>query len=304
MRMLMNTHYFHNVAVKLDNINQIIGPNGSGKSYFCRSIAEGFEGKLNKQFIMNGQEVTKHDYAVYHIKDTDTIEIEKSFSAKSLLKEKLIFNFETLEPHVVATLNNDIQSLEQAIQTSILNSMDGYMAEIKLKLQLQELVLKNINLEFQQESVDLLPLSKKRLLYIDMLIKHIKQLNQPTILIIDDIHFALSEYEQQRLIDDLKQWSEQKDVIIFISSSYIYKNINKLYVYKHALKNDIISNDELLKYIASNKHATIEEVKEYYHDDEIVKFIEDINLMALIENYFLSDMKLEISNNYKKLLNF
>lgn len=246
--------YFNLLEFK--NFNIVYGGNGSGKTEIYNEMISGFLGQLKDKFLVNGEVVLKNQFKVFDIGENDSFSEEMKLGSKSYLKKEIEKRIEESFDKELESIQKD---LEQNIKSKFLHEF-SYLDKLELdfKLNLNELVIKNIS--FKTEEKYNYSFSKLRKLKLEMILN--QELDRNTVILIDHFDLGLSKHNRSQMINRLKEIAESKDcTIILFSSNFIDFGVNdKFIVQKFMYKNilDIVS-EELIQISKSDLYLYSEE---------------------------------------------
>ena len=284
MRIQLLDYDVDNNSIYVDNINHIISYNGGGKTKLCDLLYEGFEGKLTKKILVDGEIVNKTKYDVYYIKDIDTLDVEKALSAKTIIRRKIKEILLDLEEVNISAINEDINKLKDNLYNRVISKIDEDSIKLDLDINYEELITKFSNIKVNENSIDSMSYTAKRLAYIDLVINQINLSVKDTILIIDEFNIGLSLHNQKLVLKKLKGLKRCK---VFISSSSIIDVKNTIYVRVNKVTNNIINRNEVIEVIAFKEKCKVDDVIELYSDQEIDDFITYNNILETVLTKFL-----------------
>ena len=305
MRLIMNSKDFTDMSVYIDKLNVIIGPNASGKTTLVNILANGFGGKMKKQFIYNGNEVGANDFFVYYIGECDTLDKERLLGSKTELKSLIDSSIGKLDEDECKVVTDKIDELKRAIQIYIFDSVEvNEGISINLDFSIDNLVGKFAEINYNEQALAKLSMSDKRIAYIHLYLDIIRRINQPSILIVDGIDNYLSEYATDKLINDIHCVCNDFPCTAFITTNRIQKIGNPLYVYNGIVENNLIVQEELYKYLACERGEDSTDFNNYYSDDEKQRIICKSNVVNKCIRCFLGDVEIDNFEKLKKLLIF
>lgn len=290
--------------LNIDKISEVMSPNSGGKTTFLNFLKDGFEGKLKAKFIVNGNVVEKDDYKVFFIGDLASLDIEASITTKSIYRSLIDQNLDFLDDELCNDINEALINLENSINNFAFDfGEDYYNFSAEFKIDLKNLISKNTSIVFENERFDDLSFTKKRLGYIKLIIDTIKIVNQPSVLLIDEYDLALSDYEFQKFCAQLFLLVNNYDLHIIVSTSkYHGLQTRSIFLRKNFIKNELVSFNCLCSLYCFLNGIELMDFYEYYNLEEQKKMISEVNFESELIDYFLSDLKLEIPESYKKCL--
>ena len=267
--------------------NIILSYNGGGKTKLCALLEEGFNGKLKDEFLVNGKEVEKTEYDVFYIKDTETIDVEKTLSSKSLLKNRILKSYIDIDDKMQDKINQTTKELSTTLREMLLNGISEANIEIDLDLNYADIISKFSSITYRGTVIDDLSLSTKREAYFDLVIDEIENSSKPCIMIIDEYDLGLGEAKKDRIINKLTSISKDKLIVFISSSSPIDYGFNKIYV-SDTIRNSIIDYEYVHNKIATEQMCNKEDIIEYYSEREINAYITDNKLDEFFEQKFIN----------------
>lgn len=282
----------YDVGFNIKQFNYIFSYNGGGKTSFCKVLKDGFEGKLSKKFLLDGNLIGKTDYSVYMINDIDTIDVEKSLSSKSILKDKIAKQVTDVEDEILCLLDNYINQLKKEVSDHVFNQLDTRGLSLDLDFKITDLISKFSSITVDQKTIDSMSLSERRMAYIDLVINEIRNSTKPCILVIDEVDLSFSSVKFNYLMKLLISLSEETNCIVFVASSKVVDiELHKIYVDLYKIENQLYTSDELIESIALDEECSVEDVKKYYLEEEITNYISENQINRSLELKFLGKEK-------------
>ena len=166
----------------------------------------------------------------------------------------------------------------------MISKIDEDSIKLDLDINYEELITKFSNIKVNENSIDSMSYTAKRLAYIDLVINQINLSVKDTILIIDEFNIGLSLHNQKLVLKKLKGLKRCK---VFISSSSIIDVKNTIYVRVNKVTNNIINRNEVIEVIAFKEKCKVDDVIELYSDQEIDDFITYNNILETVLTKFL-----------------
>lgn len=304
MRVNINSSTCNCINFDLEKVTHFIAPNSKGKTTFSRHLKEGFEGKLKNELIVDGNEVDKNEYFVYYIEDTSGFEIEAGLNAKSYLKKIVESEILSLEDNVISEIDHKFNEIRNIIENGLFDKLsikDELNINFELAFELKSYLMKNLDIKYENVDISLLPLSKRRLMLIQMYLDIIKNINQKSILIIDEFCLGLSDHESELLLDTLSKSNTNLHIILF-SSRRRFKNEYCLYYNNNVVVDKLYDDFELFKIKYHIDDIDNSDIIKLYTKEEIESVILDELEIQTLQDYFISDFKKEVCDFYKKIL--
>ncbi len=295
MRVFLSDDYYCEQSFEISKFNHIIGGNGMGKTRLLNALKNGFESKT-KDFLIDGLKVSKDDYTVYYIGDTDSLYNEKSFGTKSFLRKDLKNEIASIDENNLTCLKEKLNTLSDEID-GILSCVNIGDVRVNFEANILDLILKNTRISINDCPLEYLSYSRKRIEYIKMIVNIIDRYINPAVLLIDEPFINLSSKKSKELLDYLENNLKDINVIVFLASSSAHNECwNPIYVLKNEVKNVLVSDEDVYKLIAKVQNCSLDDAI-YYTS------IEELELYKN-ENLLIPELELKFVNTSENILNF
>lgn len=302
----MKINYIFDDEIKhidLKNITYILGPNQSGKSFILNFLKDCFEGK-NKDFTVNGCCVSKGEFEVIFLKDSDSFETQFKFAKTNIFKE-LIYNdilLKTNEKKILYEVNKIFNVIDDKVNKVLNYKINKNLNEkISFDIEIDNIdtiidKFTNIYINDYLLHEDEIPRSVKRKLIYNLLFFRLDFIKDKSIIVlIDDFDLFLDRNNTIEIINKLSKKFNNCNMDIH----FIMTTSNNIY--------DLIEDKRSIFHISKNKLY-----KSPNFNDIIEKAIflanynNDLDLVSDIKfnDYFLNNRNLisneEIDNITKK----
>ena len=274
----------------IEKINHIIGPNSGGKTRLCNLLSEGFSGKKPKKFLLDGNQIEKSMYSIFYIKDYDNMDLEKSMTSKSIIKHLISLETDGMDDIQKLAIQEKSDYLIKEIKNTILDKVSNDHLTINISLPLHELINKHVELFVNNQSLSIMSSSQKRIAYYDFIFEQVIKDPKPVILIIDEYDMGLSKSNVLIVEKKLQNLVAKQDVVIFISSSNMSNACyHKIYCKEKFISHELLTQDQLIEIIANEEKETIEDIREYWDDGEVVSYCKTHNIYEKNIKKFLNN---------------
>lgn len=286
----------------LKSVNLLSGPNNVGKTLVMDYLYNGYQGKLKKKFIVDGNEVSKDEYYTFLITETDSLDNEKLLGSKSIVKQNVSETFGSLEQTSIELLSEQITRLQELIEREVLSNLTlSSGLSINVSLNVEDVISKFSSVIYNEIGLSLLSYSTKRLAYFKMYINLLLQLNQKSILLIDGFDNGLSKYEAKQFLSYLDEAACGQPLTIILSSVNYYDGISNLYCGENKITNHLLLREAAVDKLAVILSEDAKDFWELYDQKEIDELLNKHQIYINAISCYMSNK--QIHTDYVNVLN-